>query len=168
MFTKNSIWVLFAILVISGLVLGSAIQVGAETLNLKFYSYVVKAEKDPIGDVEGHIMGVEVRKAFVVLENGEVATGNSVNIFDFTKFSGPFSAYSTFKFSDGSTIILKNQGTVGATSGGWMSEIIHGTGRFEGIKGTATAKTKYLPVEAGELGPKGYGEGTLTYTLPSK
>ena len=53
-------------------------------------------------------------------------------------------------------------------SGGWTGEIIKGTGRFEGIKGTQTAKAKYLPVEKGEAGPKGIGEGTITYTLPSK
>ena len=49
---------------------------------------------------------------------------------------------------------------------GW--EIIKGTGRFEGIKGTQNLTVKYLPLEKGEVGPKGYGEGTITYTLPSK
>jgi len=74
----------------------------------------------------------------------------------------------------GNTDIIKSQGTVGGaavgayTSGGWTSEIIKGTGRFEGIKGTQSAKAKYLPLEKGEFGPKGYGEGTVTYTLPSK
>ena len=73
----------------------------------------------------------------------------------------------------GHTNIIKSQGTVGGaavgayTSGGWTSEIIKGTGRFEGIKGTQSAKAKYLPLEKGEFGPKGYGEGTITYTLPS-
>ena len=40
------------------------------------------------------------------------------------------------------------------------SEIIKGTGRFEGIKGTQSGKMKYLPPEKGEPGMKGYGEGT--------
>jgi hypothetical protein len=40
--------------------------------------------------------------------------------------------------------------------------------RFQGIKGTQSAKAKYLPVENGEAGAKGYGEGIITYTLPSK
>jgi hypothetical protein len=39
-----------------------------------------------------------------------------------------------------------------------------GTGPFEGIKGTQTGRVKYLPVEEGKAGPKGYGEGTITYT----
>ncbi|MBU1207984.1 MAG: hypothetical protein KKH04_13825 [Proteobacteria bacterium] len=82
--------------------------------------------------------------------------------------------YVTVNFEDGSTIIIKSYGTLGGTaagalaSGGWTSEIIQGTGRFQGIKGTQAAKAKYLPIEKGEAGPKGYGEGTITYTLPSK
>ena len=74
----------------------------------------------------------------------------------------------------GNTDIIKSKGTVGGaavgayTSGGWTSEIIKGTGRFEGIKGTQSAKAKYLPIEKGEAGPKGIAEGSINYTLPSK
>jgi hypothetical protein len=109
-----------------------------------------------------------------VLENGEVATVNAVATGDLIKWSGPFMQYVTINFADGSTIIIRSQGTIGATtaasygSGGWTSEIVKGTGRFQGIKGTQSAKAKYLPVEKGEAGAKGYGEGTITYTLPSK
>ena len=53
-------------------------------------------------------------------------------------------------------------------SSAWTSEIIKGTGRFDGIKGTQSVKTKYLPLGKGEVAPKGYGEGTITYTLPPK
>lgn len=59
---------------------------------------------------------------------------------------------------------------MGATAGGVTGEIIKGMGRFEGVKGSRTVKVKYLPLEKDELGQtgKGYGEGTITYTLPSK
>jgi len=78
--------------------------------------------------------------------------------------------YNTIKFADGSTIIIKSQGTMGGsfTSAAQTSEIIKGTGRFAGTQGTLTAKIKYLPLEKGEAGPKGIGEGILNYTLPSK
>ena len=174
MATKKLIWVLFGILVISAWVLGPAIQAGAETMNYKFYTWMIKYESVSVGDVEGHTVGFGTRGAFYVFENGEVATINNVSTGDFIKGAGPFMQYVTINFADGSTIIIKSQGTVGApaagaaTSGGWTSEIIKGTGRFEGIKGTQAAKAKYLPVEKGEAGPKGYGEGTLTFTLPSK
>ena len=174
MATKKSTWVLFGILVISAWVLGSAIPAAAETLNYKFYSWVKKAETVAIADAEGHIVNLTVREAFVVFENGELGIGTYVSTSDFTKGAGPFMQYATITFADGSTIIRKDQGTFGApvagsaTAAAFKSEIIKGTGRFEGIKGTATMKGKYLPVEKGEPGQKGYGEGTLTYTLPSK
>ena len=174
MATKKSMWVLFGILVISIWVLGSAIQVGAETLNYKFYTYVIKNENVPVGDVEGHVVNLSMRGAFWVFENGEIATINHVATGDYINRVGPFMQYVTINFEDGSTIIIKSHGTLGGTaagalaSGGWTSEIIKGTGRFEGIKGTQSAKAKYLPLEKGETGPKGYGEGTITYTLPSK
>jgi len=174
MATKKSIWILFGILVISGWVHGSAMQAGAQTMNYKFYTWVVKGETVPIGDVEGHTLGFLIRGAFYVFENAEIATSKSVTTVDRIKGSGPFMQYVTINFVDGSTIIIKSQGSLGGTaagttgSGGWASEIIKGTGRFEGIKGTLSAKAKYLPVEPGEAGAKGYGEGTITYTLPSK
>jgi hypothetical protein len=168
MVTKRSIFVLFGILVISAWVFGSAIQAGAETMNYKYYTYVTKSVNDPVGDVDGHTVGHEVRKSFYVFENGEVATSNGVVTGDLIKFSGPFMQYLTLNFPDGSTIIWKVQGTFGGASASMKSEILKGTGRFEGIKGTQVSKGKYLPVEEGEAGPKGYGEGAMTYTLPSK
>ncbi len=57
---------------------------------------------------------------------------------------------------------LKSQGTIGGTSGDWKSEIIKGTGRFEGIKRTQSAKAKYLPLEKEEAGQKGYKTSTPT------
>jgi hypothetical protein len=173
MATKKSLRILVGICVISAWVFGAAMQAGAETLNYRSYTWVIKAERVPVGDVEGHTVGLVMRGAFSVFENGEVATVNNVLTNDAVNGAGPFMQYSTMKFPDGSTIIIKSQGTVsqgttGAGSGGWTSEIIKGTGRFEGIKGTQSAKGKYLPIEKGEAGPKGYGEGTITYTLPSK
>ena len=169
---RKSLWILFGILVISAWVLGSPIQAGAETMKYKFYTWVIKRESLPVADVEGHVLGLNVRNAFLVFENGEVATSISVGWNDYIKGAGPFMQYQTLTFEDGSTIIIKSQGTVGAYTaggtGGWKSEIIKGTGRFEGIKGTQAAKAKYLPLEKGEAGPKGYGEGSITYTLSSK
>ncbi len=168
MTAKKSMWVLFGILVISAWLLGSAIQVGAETMNYRVYTWVNKGESVPVGDVEGHAVGFVMRGNFLVFENGEVATANQVGTNDYVKGAGTFKQYVTIKFEDGSTIIIKSQGAIGGAAGGWTSEIIKGTGRFEGIKGTQAAKVKFLPVEKGEVGPKGYGEGTITYTLPSK
>jgi len=170
---KKSMWVLFGILVISTWLLGSAVQAGAETMNYKIYTYTIKQESVQIGDVEGHNMGLITRRAFCVFENGDVATQSSVITNDMIKGSGSAIQYSTMTFADGSTIMMKVRVTMeGADAGISKSritrEIIKGTGRFEGIKGTGTSKVKYLPLETGEAGQKGIGEGSLTYTLPPK
>jgi hypothetical protein len=173
MATKKSMFVLFGILSISVWILGSAIQVGAETLNYKNYSYVTKMDSIPVGDVEGHNLYVQIRRAFFLFENGDVATGSAVISGDVIKGSGTTITYTTMTFADGSTIVFRRGVTVGGTAGvsatsASEGEIIKGTGRFEGIKGTITTKAKYLPVEKDEAGSKGIGEGTITYTLPSK
>jgi hypothetical protein len=168
MATKKYVWIFFGILVVSVWVLGSAIQVGAETWNYKFYTWVIKSESAPVADTEGHIVYMAQRGAFWVFENGEIATIDHVSQGDFIKGAGPFMQYVTTKFLDGSTITIKSQGTIGGSAGGWQSEILKGTGRFQGIKGTQSGKAKYLPVEKGEAGAKGYGEGTITFTLPPK
>ncbi len=171
---KKSSWVLCGLILISALVLGSATEGSTQTMNYKSYSYVLKAEDVSVGDVEGHTVGLVMRRAFYVFENGEVATTNSVATRDLIKGVGQSVQYTTITFADGSTIIIKSQGRGGGTAtaaqktGGLTSEIIKGTGRFEGIKGTQTTKLRFLPVEKGEGGPKGIGEGTITYTLPSK
>ena len=168
MATKGSVCIFLGILVIAAWVLGSAIQAGAETMNYKSYGYVTKAETVPIGDVDDHIITFTTRKSFIVFDNGEVATQSCVITGDRIKESGSSLRYSTMTFLDGSTIIIKEQVTRTETAGASKGEIIQGTGRFKGIKGTVTAKGRLLPVEKDEVGPKGIGESTITYTLPSK
>jgi hypothetical protein len=169
MATRKSMWVLFAILVISVWVLGLAIPVGAEIMNYKAYSWVVKGDMYPVGDKEGHAVGSVVRGTFYAFDNGEVATATVVGTFDFIKGSGPFTNYVTMNFEDGSTIMIKTQATFAGGPSGWTSEIIKGTGRFEGINGNQnTTKSKILPLEKGEAGSKWLGEGNLTFALPSK
>ena len=171
---RISILVLFGILVISVWVLGSAIQAGAETMKCKVYTWVVKVERGLVGDVEGHTLSLSIRRAFYVFENGEIATSLATITSDLIKGSGTNFQYRLITFTDGSTIVVKQAGIVAGsavgvtTSSESAGEIIKGTGRFEGIKGTQTVTTKYLPLEKGEEGTKGYGESTFNYTLPSK
>jgi hypothetical protein len=52
-----------------------------------------------------------------VFENGEIATINHVSTADFINGAGPFMQYVTINFADGSTIIIKSQGTIGGADG---------------------------------------------------
>ena len=163
-----------SILVIGIWLPGSVPEATAETLNLKFFTHVTKMEMVPISDVEGHFIGVSVREGVTVFENGELAWVKAALILDLTKGAGTFDSYATYTVTDGSTFTVRNKGTMEATPQGVSlgakrtGDIIHGTGRFQGIKGTITSSTKLLPSEKGEMGGKALSEGTLVYTLPSK
>jgi hypothetical protein len=159
---------LVGLCVIAVCVLGVALLGAAEPLHYTFFTWVVRWERAPVGDVEGHAVALVVRDSFNVFDNREVATTRSVITNDFVSGAGPFIQYATIPFADGSTIMWKSQGTIGGGAGAYTSEIITGKGRFAGIKGAQSGTAKYLPVEPGEAGAKGYGEGTITYTLPPK
>ena len=163
-----------SIFVIGIWLLGSVPQAMAETLNFKFFTHETKREAVPVLDAEGHSVSLSLREGVYVLESGELVWGRGVMTSDMTKGKGTFDQYYTLTFQDGSTIICRYKGTVGATTAGVSSaakrtgEIINGTGRFQGIKGAATTSSKLLPLEKAETGPKSVGEAIFTYTLPSK
>ena len=139
MVTKKLMAVLFGVLVISAWFFGSANNAKAETLNFKLYGYGIKQEIVPIGDQEGHLLIFNVRGAFYVFENGEVATANNVASSEDFKGGGSLLQYTTLTFPDGSTIIIKGQGTIGGgvpgapATAAFKNEIIKGSIR-EGKK----------------------------------
>ncbi|MEW6184858.1 MAG: hypothetical protein AB1585_03860 [Thermodesulfobacteriota bacterium] len=168
MATKKLIWVLSGFFVVSAWVFGSVVLGNAEILNFKSYTYGVKQEIVPVSDKEIHNLALSVRRGFYLFENGEVATVFLPQIMDFSKGEGSYTTYGTYTFADGATISTKVQGTWSGVAASAKGEIIKGTGRFEGIKGTVSIKSKNLPLEKGEVGGKIIGEGTITYTLPAK
>jgi hypothetical protein len=97
----------------------------------------------------------------------------AINSFEGVKGVTAFDQYYTVTFQDGSKITARTKGTQQAAPAGaapsskWAGEIINGTGRFQGIKGTAAAEIKFLPPKD-ELGLTAFGEATFNYTLPSK
>ena len=165
---------LIGFLLILALLLGSTTQATAETLNYKLFNHVTKAEVFPIPDAEGHEVTVTTREGVNRFENGEMAWVKAIIIRDGTKTAWSFDQYVMMTFNDGSIIVTRTKGaaqptaTAGALSTKWTGEIIHGTGRFQGIKGTSTSSGKVLPPEKGELGGKSLGEGIIEFTLPPK
>jgi hypothetical protein len=153
----------------------SGAQATAGTLNYKSFNHVTKHEVVPIADAVGHVIGVQVREGTAIFENGDLAWMKATLLIDVIKGSGTLESYTTYTFLDGSMVITHNKGAIQGTPQGVSSEskisgdVIHGTGRFQGIKGTVTTTTKMLPAEKGELAPKAVAENnTLIYTLPGK
>ncbi len=153
------------IFMIGILLVGFVPQAVAETLNFKQANRMTKRDPFPI---PGGEVSSWVREGVVILESGEMAWLKAFAFQEMTQGAGTFIAYTTWTFKDGSTITQHSKGTFGGGSAGRTGEIIGGTGRFQGIKGTVSTSSKFLQLEQGEPGPKAYGEGTITYTLPSK
>ena len=173
MATKKSVWVLFSILVISAWVFGSAIQAGAETMKCRLAVTATKDERMPVGDEERHLLGMNRMEGLAFFENGEIAKVRSDSIFDSIPGKGTQAiTYTFFTFYDGSTVIARGQrviapGQTGSLPAQNIGEIIKGTGRFEGIKGTTSATGKQFP-RTKEEPSRAANDVTFTYTLPSK
>ncbi len=149
-------------------------QVMAETLNYKNFTRAEKAEVFPIPDAAGHIVRFTLREGVFIFDNGDFAWCKQALYNDLVKEAGAIDVYTIITFQDGSTITTRQQTRTQATSAGVQTgskstgEIIHGTGRFQGIKGTVSSSAKTLPPEKGEPAGKVIGQGTFTYTLPPK
>jgi hypothetical protein len=173
MATKRPMWVLFGILVISAWILGSAMQVGAETMKFRFAGTAIKDERMPVGYEEGHVLGLQRMVGLAFFENGEIAKVRSDSIFDTIPGKGAQAiGYSIFTFDDGSTVVTRIQrliapgqsASIPATN---IGDIIKGTGRFEGIKGTVSATGRQFP-HTKEEPTRAANDVTWTYTLPTK
>ena len=164
MTTKKFMWVLLSVF-IAIWVLGSISQTMAETRKGKTFHYTAKVEMVAIPNTEGHVVGMIVREGVNTYEDGEQGWNKTIIIWDGVKNVGNFFQYTMVTFQDGSTTISYTKNTGPGQFGG---EIIHGTGRFQGIKGTVAGTFKNLPPEKGEIIGKGLSEWTLTYTLPPK
>jgi hypothetical protein len=150
-----------------------ATRAEAETVKYKITSYVTKMEMVPVPDVENHFIGEQERRGVAIFENGETAAYHMWNTWDFISGQGgPFRGYSTLSFADGSTSMIRFEGTSTGEklwSSKGTGEYIKGTGRFEGINGNVTFTNKLLtPYTKDETKGDMIIEATGTYTLPKK
>ncbi len=174
MTTKKSFIVVLGLFFITAGFWGFANGVGAETLKIQVSNVVTKIEQFPVENIEGTGLLFMVRDGTFALENGELGSMKAIVTGDWTKGKGgSFLGYIEYIFGDGSTIVGTLQpGTFWhdpeGKLGGFQKasgQLIIGTGRFKGIKGTQTMTGKLLKTIKGENGSKAYNEFILTYTL---
>jgi len=128
----------------------------------------------PIVDVEGHMVGIYERRGVAISEDGEVAAHLSRGAFDYIKGQGSDQGYSQLTFKDGSTTVIKYQGTATIAPGEKLplikgkGEYIKGTSRFKGIKGNVSYSGKCVTPLTKETKSDLVVDSTVTYTLPSK
>ncbi len=172
MATKKSMWVLIGFFVIAAWLLGIVIEAKAETMKCKFARVTIKDERMPVSHEEGRSLWVDLSEGLAFFEKGDVANFKSHGIVDGGRKSSQAISYVYFTFEDGSSIVVRNEYSSITDPSGKLSsksagEIIKGTGRFEGIKGTYSSTGKRVPPIKGET-VKYWGDATLTYTLSPK
>jgi hypothetical protein len=67
---KSAVWGLTGTLLTLAWLIGFVTEVGAETMKLQVSNAVMKAERSPVGDVEGHALIFLMREGSMRLENG--------------------------------------------------------------------------------------------------
>jgi hypothetical protein len=161
------------LVVVLGLVFGLLVKnVEAETMNFKLVSMYDKVERVKVTEMKGVVIGVLDRKGLSIFDNGEIATTDCRGIFDTKK---GFQGYSSLSFEDGSTLILSWKGPTRQSRSekyweyGIEVDFVDGTGRFEGVKGSGSYKSKQ-PLWNDDYKAKGITlyEFSGTYDLPSK
>ena len=175
MANRRSTWVLIGFFIIAAWLLGFIIEAQAETMKCKIGRVVIEEEIMPVGDEEGHILAIRKSEGVAFFENGEIANFKAIAMDDRRTGKGKGSqmiTYPCFTFEDGSSIVTRNEHRSIADPNGKIStktagEIIKGTGRFQGIKGTYSSTGRMLPSIKGEA-DKYYIDAILTYTLPPK
>jgi hypothetical protein len=172
MSTRNQIYFYSMMLTIAALVICYSTPAVAESMNYKFNTQLVRVDIVESEEVDGHVVYLIYED--IIFESGELATIKAPATTAHINGVGPLILTVHMIFADGSMITKKRQGTIRTTTEGtaalcdWTSEILNGSGRFEGIKGSQKAKATYLKVEKGEIEREMHGEGTIIYTLPPK
>ena len=155
----------FGVIAIDNAVAGEEVQQKVRTV----YS-IFKAEAAKVGDVPGHVVGVAEGSGLNFPEKDEPAAYSVQFMFDYVNGSGLHSGYCMTTWKDGSTTVVKVEGTTMATQGGKISlfegtyTYVKGTGRYAGINGGGSYTGKRVtPLAAGAFC---YSDATETYTLP--
>jgi hypothetical protein len=170
MVTKKSLLFAVGLLVITVLIWGSATLALSETVNCKGEGKSVPLKM--INDSLGYFIGVNESETSYTCDNGETSTENAYILWDLLmgkerQILGQGHAIVTFK--DNSKIVSKSKFIEipdPKDERQWIFdgtfEIIRGTMRYNGIKGSGSFKGKQ------DASGKTVIEITETYTLPTK
>ncbi|CAJ0820056.1 hypothetical protein [Ralstonia flaminis] len=109
-----------------------------------------------VADLPGHVVGAGEGTGLGLFPADQVATMKLSYFVDFVKSEGPFTAYETYRFANGSTLSVQRTGstTVDARSGvatlSGKFTFVGGSGTYAGIHGGGTFVGKRLnPLAAG-------------------
>jgi hypothetical protein len=126
-----------------------------ETLTYRSHTHVTNVQTVDVGDVDGHLMGVNHQSGIASFPDGSVATTYFTAFTDFIKGTGPAPvSYNNLTFEDGSVLWLKTSAAVVAEGAKSMVKgtltVIGGKGRYAGATGDGTfAGARLAPLSTG-------------------
>jgi len=166
-------WGLFLVILISvSLVLLPGVS-AAEEVGGWNTLHTLKSESMEVGDVPGHFIGVSATRGIAYYtkgpDKGAIIPRMGTTTIDVVNGKGTATGYEVKTFKDGSTIVLKWNGTLTPADGGKRStgdgtwDLASGTGRFAGAKGSGTWKSERI----GDIksGADTYNEWTGAITM---
>jgi hypothetical protein len=115
-----------------------------ETLKYRQITHATNVQTIDVGDVDGHLLGVNRQSGIVSFPDGSVATAYFTAVTDYVKGSGTaIVVYTNVTFEDGSVLWMKGtnatvaEGDKSIVSKGAVT-VIGGKGRYAGATGDGT------------------------------
>jgi hypothetical protein len=115
-----------------------------ETLKYRQFTHATNVQTIDVGDVDGHLLGINRQSGIASFPDGSVATAYLTAVTDYVKGSGTaLVAYTNVTFEDGSVLWIKGTNTTVAEgnksiiSKGTLT-VIGGKGRYAGATGDGT------------------------------
>ena len=129
----------------------------------KLVEHTTRDERVSFGEDPSFRVGFHENKGLMFFENGEVAAAVTIHTFEGRSIDAKsaHAGYRRFTFEDGSTQVIRFEGTGGLKSDEdkfvyqGTYEYIHGSGRFVGIQGGGSYSGKSY--ESVEQGAGGFG-----------
>ncbi len=135
---------------------------GEQELAFRLVTRPIDVKTEKFAEIDGQAVSAGRYAGTAVFEDGRIADKEFIFSFDFRKGAGPFYGYSTYTFTDGSSLVMRFEGMLepGKPMIGRYT-ILSGTGIYQGASGTGQFEKVDEPWEKANL-----FKGALKITTP--
>lgn len=125
---------------------------GEQDLTFQLVTHAIDVKTEKIAEIDGQVVSTGRYAGAAVFADGRIASKDFTFSFDFKKGAGPFYGYSTYTFVDGSSLVMRFEGTLepGKPMLGRYT-VISGTGVYQGATGTGQFEKVDDPWERANL-----------------
>lgn len=127
-------------------------QAGQQELAFQLVTRAIDVKTEKVAEIDGLAVSTGRYAGTAVFADGRIANKEFTFSFDFRKGAGPFYGYSTYMFADGSSLVMRFEGTLepGKPMLGRYT-VLSGTGMYQGATGTGQFEKVDDPWEKANL-----------------